>query len=226
MDVRLWVALDVPDEDGAERILTAIGPHRDVKVGMELFYRLGPDYVKNLADRGYRIFLDLKCHDIPRTVARAVEAVSVLGVEMLTIHAAGGFEMLNQARQAAGSLSLIAVTVLTSLDQAALEEVGILTTVDDLAESGARTAMRAGVAGLVCSAGELPLMRRVWPGSRLVVPGIRRPSDAAGDQRRVFTAADAARAGATDIVVGRPITQAQSPRAALEEFLQELAVSP
>ena len=223
MDMRLWVALDVPELPAAERLLKTIAPHRDIKVGMELFYRLGPDFVRDLVDRGYHIFLDLKCHDIPRTVARAVEAVSDLGAELLTVHAAGGFDMLEAARgSSGGQLSLVAVTVLTSLDAAALQQVGIETPVDGLAEASARTAMRAGLAGVVASAGEARAIKAIWPGARIVVPGIRLPDTQAGDQKRVFTPDQAKAAGATDLVVGRPISEADSPKRALEQFLERL----
>lgn len=222
MGVRLWVALDVSDRQAAQTLLMRLGSHRDVKVGMELFYRLGPEYVRSLVESGYHVFLDLKCHDIPHTVARAVEAVQGLGVEMLTIHAEGGFDMLNQARQAAGTLSLVAVTVLTSLNEDALQEVGLQMRVTDLALTRARVAMRAGIAGLVCAGSDIEALRHLWPGARRVVPGIRRPGDSREDQRRVFTPQEARLAGATDIVVGRPITRSPDPAAALAAFMADL----
>ena len=223
MDRRLWVALDVPELPTAERLLKSIAPHRDIKVGMELFYRLGPDFIRDLVDRGYHIFLDLKCHDIPNTVARAVDAVSDLGAELLTVHAAGGFDMMNAAREASGGrLSLVAVTVLTSLNADALKQVGLDTPVAGLAAACTRTAMQAGLAGVVTSAGEARALRSIWPGARIVVPGIRLPSHEAGDQKRVFTPEQAKAAGATDLVVGRPITRADNPKRALEQFLERL----
>ncbi|MCL5115665.1 MAG: orotidine-5'-phosphate decarboxylase [Firmicutes bacterium] len=219
MAVKLWVALDLPHRDDVERMLQQLGSHRHVKVGMELFYRLGPDYVRSLADRGYHIFLDLKCHDIPRTAGRAVAAVRDLGIEMLTLHAAGGLEMLDAARQEAGTVDLIAVTVLTSLDDAALADAGIRASVDDLAMAATRLAQRAGLAGVVTSAEEALELRGLWPGARLVVPGIRLMENARGDQRRVMGPREAVERGATDLVVGRPIVEASDPAAALERFL-------
>ena len=224
MDIRLWVALDVSGRQAADNILEAIWPHRDVKIGMELFYSLGPGYVAALAAQGYRIFLDLKCHDIPRTVARAVGAVSGLGAEMLTVHAAGGYDMLNQARQAAGTMAIIAVTALTSLDDQSLHDVGISSgTVGELVGASARVAQRAGVAGLVCAAGEVARLKREWPGARLVVPGIRLPGDDVGDQRRISTPAEAVRLGATDLVIGRAVVQASNPKAELKRVVAALS---
>lgn len=222
MSVRLWVALDVPQQMAADELLEALWPHRDIKIGMELFYRLGPGYVAALAARGYRIFLDLKCHDIPRTVARAVQAVSDLGVEMVTVHAAGGLDMLNQARQAAGETQIVAVTALTSLDDETLRQVGIHATVNEFVQDSARVAQQAGVAGLVCAASEVETLRRQWPGARLVVPGIRLPGDEMGDQRRVSTPGEAQQLGATDLVVGRAIVQSHEPKAALDRFMADL----
>lgn len=223
MNVRLWVALDVSSQSDADAILARIDGHRDIKVGMELFYSAGPEYVRDLIGRGYHIFLDLKCHDIPRTVARAVGNIDRLGVELLTVHAAGGFEMLDAACQAQGTLSLVGVTVLTSLDSKGLADIGIFTPIAELARVQAQVAAKAGIAGLVASGGEVQALRQLWPTARLVVPGIRRTGDAAGDQRRVVGAAEAVRLGASDIVVGRPITAAHDPKRVLEQFLRELA---
>lgn len=223
MNVRLWVALDVSSQSDADAMLARLDGHRDIKVGMELFYNAGPEYVRHLIDQGYHIFLDLKCHDIPRTVGRAVDNIQRLGVELLTVHVAGGFEMLNAARQAQGTLSIVGVTVLTSLDPKSLAEIGVFTPIEELARAQAEIAMKAGIAGLVSSGGEVKTLRKLWPGARLVVPGIRRPGDPSEDQRRVFGPAEAGQLGASDIVVGRPITGSVHPERALEEFLLQLA---
>jgi orotidine-5'-phosphate decarboxylase len=219
---RLWVALDFSERSAVERLLAEIPEHRYVKVGLELYCALGPAYVEELAARGYHVFLDLKCHDIPRTVGRAVLSVRRLGAELLTVHAAGGLEMLQAACQSAGAMELVAVTVLTSLDQTALQEVGIGSTVAALSEAQARLAARAGLAGLVCSGQEASRLRHLWPHARLVVPGIRRAGDDRGDQRRVNTPQSALRAGATDLVVGRPVVEAEHPAAVLQSLLQQM----
>lgn len=218
MALRLWVAIDVPTVSEANALIEALHPHRDIKIGMELFYRAGPVYVAELAQRGYNIFLDLKCHDIPRTTARAVAAVRDLGVELLTVHGAGGFDMMDSARQSAGTMQLVAVSALTSLDDRALGDLGLPITVEVLVRGTAAAAQRAGLAGLVASAGEVAFLREMWPGARLVVPGIRLPGDPSGDQRRVFTPAQARQAGATDLVVGRAIAGAEQPREVLKRY--------
>lgn len=217
--VRLWVALDVASRDEANRLLDRIASQRHIKVGMELFYRLGPGFVRELVDRHYHVFLDLKCHDIPRTVGRAVAAVRDLGVEMLTVHAAGGLDMLQTARQEAGLMDLVAVTVLTSLDHWELARIGLDVSVDALVEKATRLAADAGLAGVVASAGETGTIRQLWPGARIVVPGLRLPGDAVADQRRVAGPGDAVRVGATDLVVGRPITESSDPEYQLGRFL-------
>ncbi len=223
--MRIWVALDVPSVSGAENVLTAIEPHRDVKIGMELFYRAGPGYVEELVKRGYSLFLDLKCHDIPRTVGRALAALRDLGVEMVTLHTQGGLEMLRQARQEAGSIQLLGVTALTSLSDTDLHDVGISGTIGEFVTASAQVAQRAGLAGVVCSGGEVAELSRLWPGARFLVPGIRLPDDQIGDQKRVFSPSAAQAAGATDIVVGRAVVGAENPARVLQRYWENLTTN-
>lgn len=222
MAARLWVALDVPDVQQADGLLDTLAPHRDIKIGMELFYRAGPAYVESLARRDFRIFLDLKCHDIARTVGRAVAAVRDLGVELLTVHAAGGMEMLNAAQENAGSLQLVAVTALTSLSQADWDGMGLGAALTHFVRQGTLNACRVGLAGVVVSSQEAHAMRELWPEARVVVPGIRLAGDAWGDQARVDTPAAAVRAGATDLVVGRAIVGAVNPGEALARYRTDM----
>lgn len=219
---QVWVALDVHERPECERLLKAIWPHRHVKVGLELFMSQGPSYVVELVDRGYEVFLDLKLHDIPRTVANACYALSTTGVKMLTVHTAGGVDMLDQARQAAGSIELIGVTVLTSLDDGLIESLGVAASAHDWSRILARQAMNAGISGLVASGREVAMLHQLWPGARLVVPGIRLDGDPLDDQKRVVTPAQAKAEGATDLVIGRSITQHENPGARLEAVLLSL----
>lgn len=216
------VALDLPGDE-ARRLVDRLPEARWVKVGSILFAEEGPALVRELAGRGLSVFLDLKWHDIPNTVAGAVRQARDLGVAMATVHTLGGEAMMAEAAAAAGpDLGLVGVTVLTSHsasgyaaatgrpEVALPEEVGRL----------AGTAFRAGLRGVVCSPQEVVTVRRAaWPGSWIVVPGIRRPGDAAGDQARTAGPAEAAAAGATHLVVGRPILQAPDPGAAFREIL-------
>jgi orotidine-5'-phosphate decarboxylase len=199
-----------------------------VKVGKELFTAAGPALVEDLVRRGFGIFLDLKFHDIPNTVAAACRAAAKLGVWMLNVHASGGRAMLEAAREAIPAASdapkLIAVTVLTSINDADLSEIGMNGTTDEAVLRLASLADACGLDGVVCSARETPGLReRCRPGFTLVTPGIRAASDAADDQQRVMTPADAIRAGSTYLVVGRPITRAPDPLAALQRMNAEIA---
>ena len=192
-----------------------------------MFAACGPDCVREIAGLGFRIFLDLKLHDIPNTVARAVESVSRLPIGMLTLHTGGGREMMQRAvaaqRQHAPELVLLGVTVLTSLSAADLTQVGVLDSPDKQVVRLGRLAVSAGVPGLVCSPLEIASLRAsLPPDTTLVTPGIR-PRDAkADDQSRVMTPAEAARAGANFIVVGRPIFNASDPVLAARAILAEL----
>jgi orotidine-5'-phosphate decarboxylase len=221
----LILALDVPRASDAFRLLERVPELRWVKVGPILMTREGPEFVRTLADRGLKVFLDLKWHDIPNTVAGAVAAARELGVSMATVHVLGGSAMLEAAVVAAGGdLAIIGVTVLTSHDRASYahtigrHEVDLYQEV----ERQAMIAAQAGLRGIVCSPLEVSLLRRrVGPALYIVVPGIRRHSDPAGDQARVASAKDAASNGATHLVVGRPILEANDPAAVLEELMKE-----
>jgi orotidine-5'-phosphate decarboxylase len=221
------LALDLPEADAALRLLDRLPALRWVKVGPILMTRAGAPFVQQLAGRGLRVFLDLKWHDIPNTVAGAVGAARELGVSMATVHALGGSGMLQAATEAAGdALALVAVTVLTSHDARSYGEatgrsgVSLGTEVARLAA----LARSAGLRGVVCSSREVTAVRQEWPGApAIVVPGIRRRSDPPGDQVRVSTAGDAARDGATHLVVGRPLLEADDPAAVLRELSEEAA---
>lgn len=227
------VALDVPEAAPALTLAGQLAPVVGaVKVGLELFTAAGPDLVRRLRNAGLTVFLDLKLHDIPNTVARAVEAAVRLDVQMLTVHAGGGRAMLEAAERAAHAAAqrlgrppplVLGVTVLTSLDDAALTELGIPATVPAQVERLARLAVAAGLRGLVCSPLELPALRAVLPREvQLVTPGIRPPGAAAGDQKRTLGPREALAAGADWLVIGRPITAAPDPRTAAEEILASL----
>ena len=222
----LILALDTPDAHSALGIVDAVGPQW-VKVGSILFVREGPAFVRSLVDRGLRVFLDLKWHDIPNTVSGAVANARDLGVRMATVHALGGSDMMAAAARAAGSdLEVVAVTVLTSHTPASYGEATGRTS-PDLVEDAirlSRMALGAGLSGVVCSPFEARPLRAIMGGDPLlVVPGIRRPGDAPGDQSRTATPAEAASAGATHLVVGRPVLQAKDPAAAWAELSYGLA---
>lgn len=217
----LYVALDFPDAPSAVALLDRLPEGAPVKVGSVLQTRAGSGFVRSLLDAGHPVFLDLKWHDIPNTVKGAVAVAADLGVRMATVHAAGGCAMLEAAVEAAaGKVDLVAVTVLTSHDAASYGAVTGRGSVDlgDEVVRLAELAMAAGVAGVVCSAEELARVAPIVKGGRIVVPGIRRAGDALGDQQRVATPEAAVAAGATDLVVGRPITEAADPAAAWAEF--------
>ncbi len=229
MSCDLILALDVPSREAAAPILRQLrGQLRWVKIGLQMFTAHGPDYVREVAGLGFNIFLDLKLHDIPHTVAKAVESLAPLPISMLTLHTAGGGEMMRaaQAAQQQGNpnLLLLGVTVLTSMDTAGLHEIGVATpSAEQVARLG-RLAADSGLRGLVCSPLEVAMLRRTLPaGMQLITPGIR-PAREAGrdDQKRVMTPAAAAHAGSTYIVVGRPILQAADPAAAARAILAEL----
>lgn len=229
----LIVALDVPDADRALALAARLAPVVGaVKVGLELFTAAGPDIVRRLRAAGAAVFLDLKLHDIPHTVARAVEAAVRLDVQMLTVHTSGGRAMLAAAEQAACAEArrrgqapplVLGVTVLTSLDDATLGEVGVASGAAAQVERLARLAVGAGLRGLVCSPLELPVLRAALPREiQLVTPGIRPPGTDAGDQKRTLGPREAQAAGADWLVVGRPILAAPDPRAAAEQILAAL----
>ncbi|MGE5189162.1 MAG: orotidine-5'-phosphate decarboxylase [Gemmatimonadota bacterium] len=222
MKDRIIVALDT---DSPEKALETVGALRGevglFKVGMELFPRGGPDLVRRIREAGADVFLDLKFHDIPNTVAGAVRSAAALGVRFATVHASGGKAMLAAAaRSAEGTgTTLLAVTVLTSLDSGDLAEIGFTGTAVESVLRLAGLASGEGIDGIVCSAQEVSAVRqRVGGRAILVTPGVRLPEDAAGDQKRVVTPEDAVRRGADYIVVGRPITKASDPVAAARRF--------
>jgi orotidine-5'-phosphate decarboxylase len=231
---RLIVALDFPSSDAAMDLVDRLqGACRWFKVGMELYYAAGNQILDRLRERGFEVFLDLKLHDIPNTVAGAVRAVASTGASLLTVHAGGGERMMRAAAQAAdrpGAPRPLAVTVLTSMDAAELSAVGV----GDAGEAGgvvetqvlrlARLARAAGIDGLVCSAEEVAAVREAMgPEALLVVPGIRPAgTGSSDDQRRVASAAQAIACGASKLVVGRPITQAPDPARVAAGILAEI----
>lgn len=226
---RLIVALDVPDAAAAHALATRLeGRCQWFKVGLELFVAAGPAVLEPLLKQGHSIFLDLKFHDIPNTVAGAVRSAAGLGVQMMTIHAGGGPAMLQAAKAALEGMpkppELLAVTVLTSMDAAQLDATGIGDLPSVQVERLARLGLAAGIRGFVCSAEEVAAVRGLTgPDGVLVVPGIRPAGAGIGDQKRVATPADTLRAGASFLVVGRPITQAADPAVAAEAILKEMA---
>ncbi len=230
MSCDLILALDVPTREAAAPILRQLrGQLRWVKLGLQMFTAYGPNYVREVAGMGFNIFLDLKLHDIPNTVAKAVESLGPLPIQMLTLHTAGGGEMMRAAKAAQlktnPNLLLLGVTVLTSTDDAGLREIGINATSPDQVARLGQLAADSGLRGLVCSPLEVAMLRRQLPaGIQLITPGIRPASEAGSDdQKRVMTPADAARAGSTYIVVGRPILQAADPADAARAILAELS---
>jgi orotidine-5'-phosphate decarboxylase len=226
---RLIVALDVPDTASAVALVDRLeGTCRWCKVGLELFVAAGPAIVEKLSKRGLSIFLDLKFHDIPNTVAGAVRSASSLGARMLTLHAGGGPAMLAAAQEAVSQLDdapqLLAVTVLTSMDKAQLRAVGTSREPGPQVKLLAEMGMVAGLRGFVCSPEEVAELRSLTgPEGVLVVPGIRPAGAAAGDQKRIATPASAIREGASYLVVGRPIAQAANPAEAADAIVHEIA---
>ena len=225
---RIIVALDFPEAASALALAQRLDPALcRVKVGKELFTVAGPELVRTLVACGFEVFLDLKFHDIPNTVAAACRAAAGLGVWMVNVHASGGRRMMDAARSALVDLPqrplLIAVTVLTSMSAEDLGEVGVSDAPAAQVLRLARLAQSCGLDGVVCSAQEATLLRtELGEGFRLVTPGIRPAGAEAGDQRRVMTPAQALHAGATDLVIGRPITAASDPLAVLKQIQTEI----
>ena len=226
-------ALDVPTAEQALKLAQQIAPAVGAfKIGKELFTSAGPDIVRRVRDTGANVFLDLKFHDIPNTVAKAVAAAVRLDVQMLTIHASGGSEMMRAAEQAAQQTAaqlnrpaplVLGVTVLTSHDSATLAELGCETDVAKQVERLAMLAAKSGLRGLVCSPLEIVALRKILPPSmQLVTPGIRTGGVKSDDQKRTLTPRDAMQAGASWLVIGRPIYAAADPRAAAESILNSL----
>jgi orotidine-5'-phosphate decarboxylase len=227
---RIIVACDVPDLKGLEGLLDKLeGRPSFYKVGLELFVAEGERAIELVRKRGGRIFLDLKLHDIPETVARAVQSARRIEAELLTVHTSGGFEMLSRAAQAAeGAVKILGVTVLTSLEQDDLHAEGIALTIPEMVKARARIAAKAGIAGLVCSAHEIEAARGAAPGLLIVVPGIRPaagPGAAAGDQKRIATPEHAIKNGADYLVVGRPLRDAPEPAKAFDALVAEVGAA-
>ncbi|MCK4863826.1 MAG: orotidine-5'-phosphate decarboxylase [Gammaproteobacteria bacterium] len=222
------VALDFPNEKEALTLVDQLEPGRcRLKVGKELFTRSGPEFVKKLVKQNFDVFLDLKFHDIPNTVARACQAGADLGVWMINVHAMGGRKMLEAAREALpandGNPKLIAVTVLTSIGADDLKEIGLTSSPAEQVKLLATLTNDCGLDGVVCSPQEIALLREDLDTSfELVTPGIRPEWSVTGDQKRIMTPAQAVKAGSNYLVIGRPITQAEQPMQALEKIEKEL----
>ncbi len=228
-DSPVIVALDYPTADAALALAARLDPARcRVKVGKELFTRAGPTVVERLQSQGFGVFLDLKYHDIPNTVAAACRAAADLGVWMVNVHASGGRRMMAAAREAleAGQGArplLIGVTVLTSMGPGDLAEIGVSASPEEQVLRLARLGRDSGLDGVVCSPLEAaPLRQALGAGFRLVTPGVRPAGAAKGDQTRIMTPADALAAGSDYLVIGRPITQAADPVAALASILADI----
>lgn len=224
------VALDFPSQGEALALASRLDPKQcRVKVGKELFTRCGPTVVEALQAQGFDVFLDLKFHDIPNTAAMAVSAAAELGVWMVNVHCSGGLRMMAACREALGRRSgqqplLIGVTVLTSMEQPDLAQLGLDVAPQEQVLRLAGLAAQAGLDGLVCSAQEAAVLKREQPSLALVTPGIRPAGSAQDDQRRILTPADAMRAGSDYLVIGRPISQAEDPSRALADVVASLAV--
>ena len=227
------VALDVPSAEQALKLAEQVAPAVGAfKIGKELFVAAGPDIVKRVRATGASVFLDLKFHDIPNTVAKAVASAVRLDVQMLTIHTSGGLEMMRVAEAAAQQTAnqagrnaplVLGVTVLTSSDSSTLAEIGCAANVGTQVERLANLAVQAGLRGLVCSPLEIADLRRILPAHiQLVTPGIRTGADKADDQKRTLTPREAMDAGANWLVIGRPIYAEENPRAAAEKILESL----
>ena len=221
---RLIVALDVPDLASAEAMVSRLGDTVTFyKVGMELAYSGSLSFVRRLADAGKKVFLDLKLHDIPNTVEKATAQVADLGATFLTVHAFPQTMKAAVKGRGTGSLKILAVTVMTSYDDADLVEAGYALGVRDLVERRARQAHAIGVDGLILSPEEVSAMRALLgPDITLITPGIRPSGSAAGDQKRIMTPANAIEAGADYLVIGRPVTQADDPKASAEAIIAEI----
>ena len=226
----LIVALDVSSTREVEQAVDRLGDAVSFyKIGLELFSAEGPDVVRAVKARGKRVFLDLKLHDIPRTVERAVKSGAALGVDLMTIHSVGGRAMIQAAKEAAlgfgpAAPKILAVTVLTSLDQTDLSDLGVARDMRAQVEALGRLACGNGADGIVCSPKEVAAMRAaLGAGALLVTPGVRPAGADVGDQKRVATPGQAVRDGSTHLVVGRPILEAADPRAAARAIAAEMA---
>ncbi|MEN8204993.1 MAG: orotidine-5'-phosphate decarboxylase [Pseudomonadota bacterium] len=226
---KIIVALDYPNAESAMQLVERLVPDLcRLKVGKELFTRAGPQLVEALAARGFDVFLDLKFHDIPNTVARACQAAAELGIWMLNVHALGGQRMLAAAKEGVSrtgtSPLLIAVTILTSMDETDLADVGLSGSPQDNVLRLAQLAQQSGLDGVVCSSRETPVLReQLGAGFRLITPGIRPAGSQADDQRRVMTPVDAIENGSDYLVIGRPVTRADDPVGVLRTINSDLS---
>ncbi|AWL12034.1 Orotidine-5'-phosphate decarboxylase [Saliniradius amylolyticus] len=227
---KVLIALDFDDKDKALAFVDQLSPDEcRLKVGKEMFTYFGPDFVKALVDRNFDVFLDLKFHDIPNTVAKAVTAAAKLGVWMVNVHASGGSRMMQAAVEALNVFGgqrpyLIGVTVLTSMSEQDLAETGVSASPKEQVRHLAKLAQDAGLDGVVCSAQEAAILKEdLGTQFKLVTPGIRPVGSAQGDQRRVMTPPEAMEAGVDYMVIGRPITQAADPVQALKAINQSIA---
>ncbi len=227
-DSKIIVALDYPTANAALSLAEQLDPQRcKLKVGKELFTRSGPAVVESLVKQGFDVFLDLKYHDIPNTVAKACAAAADLGVWMMNVHTLGGRAMMEAARDAIGNQAdrplLIGVTLLTSMDQQTFNQIGLHGSIPETVVRLANLAEQSGLDGVVCSAQEAPLLRiQHGPDFQLVTPGIRPASSQQGDQHRTMTPKQALDAGSSYLVIGRPITAADNPMAALASIEKEI----
>ncbi|MCL9783036.1 orotidine-5'-phosphate decarboxylase [Vibrio sp. S4M6] len=229
IDQKVIVALDYDNKADALSFVDRVDPRScRLKVGKEMFTLFGPDFVRELHQRGFSVFLDLKFHDIPNTCSKAVKAAAELGVWMVNVHASGGERMMTASREILEPYGndrplLIGVTVLTSMEQADLQGIGITTSPQDQVVNLATLTKNSGLDGVVCSAMEASTLKQeLGREFKLVTPGIRPTGSAAGDQKRIMTPTDAMQAGSDYLVIGRPITQADSPQAVLESINKEL----
>ncbi len=220
MSCDLILALDVPTREEAAPLLRQLrGELRWVKIGLQMFTAYGPDYLRAVADEGFNVFLDLKLHDIPNTVAKAIMALRGLDPAIITVHAAGGRAMMEDAKAAASDhTKVVGVTVLTSLDGNDLKSIGCAHSAHDQVLRLTELAKEAGVDGVVCSGEEVAAAHKLWPKGFFVVPGVRPAGGVVGDQKRVVTPRAALDAGASILVIGRPITQAADPDIAAREI--------
>lgn len=224
-DPRLIVALDVPSADEASALVEKLGDSASFyKVGMELYASAGMGFVKELLSGGKKIFLDMKYYDIGETVKRTVSVVAKAGVHLLTLHGSGAVVRAAAEGRGEAPLKLLAVTVLTSLDESDIRAEGYNLSVRELVELRVRESRKAGADGLICSPLEVARVRELaGPDALLVTPGVRSAGADTGDQKRVATPADALRNGATHLVLGRQITRAADPKAAIQQVLAEIA---
>ena len=226
---KLFIAIDQNDINKAKELIQKLAPEMcGIKVGKELFTACGPEIIQWIQEKGFKVFLDLKYHDIPNTVEKACFVASKMGVSILNVHALGGIDMMLAAKEGVDKSNnnphLIAVTLLTSMDANALKEIGLTSSVSDQVLNLAATSGQAGLDGIVCSAKDIPIIKNKLPENFLyVTPGIRLRNIAKDDQKRVATPFEAVEMGSNILVIGRPITQAINPEAVIKEIINEIS---